>query len=374
LIPTFIDFESQSRADLKRVGGRRYWDDPSTVVLCCVLHHPQWGRVKWWPARGPLFTLSDPPLECVAAHNWETFDRHAWARLGWPTPVREVDTSIAARRAGIGGSLAKLGALVGRDVKDKEGSRFTVGLSTVRKPTLPKARPEDLFPHDWAAAGRGERAVMRAAATADTRARRQALNAAWKEASRADKRRAGVLPDVSSEDLARVVEYCGHDVDALVDAWPLIAPFADVELDVQAVDRVSNDRGITVDLPLVRALLDVDRLMAREAAESVGVSLTDLASNVKFPALVRALGADCPNAQFETVEELTRHGDARVRDLAEARLSTASIAKGKLEAALARTSDDGRMRDNMRPIAAHTWRYAGSGFQCQNIPWIDKRA
>lgn len=358
--PTFADFESRSRADLKKVGGRVYWDDPSSEVLCCVLHHPEWGRIRWTPGDGPLFRPDDPPLEAVAAHNWRGFDRFAWARLGWPWPKREVDTSEIARRAGLAGKLEKLAEIVGHDVKDKEGSRLTVGLSAVRQPNV----KDQYTPAQWKALGKDGQAQARAV-----------WSQWWASLSKTQKRQTGVqkaAPDPAT--LRRVVEYCDRDVTALVDAWPMLAPFLDAEPEVEWADRICNDRGVAFDLELARALLDVDARMAREACESVGVSMSALNSNVQFPALVRALGVDCPNAKFETVEDLTRHPNTRVADLAEARLAVASIARGKLEAGLSRTQADGIMRDNMRYVAAHTWRWGGVGFQVQNIPWIDKRA
>ena len=45
---TIVDFESRSRADLKKVGGRNYWAHPSTEALCAVLYDTDRGDVEVW--------------------------------------------------------------------------------------------------------------------------------------------------------------------------------------------------------------------------------------------------------------------------------------------------------------------------------------
>ena len=345
LTPTFVDFESVSRCDLRKHGGRLYWEHPSTRVLCAVLHGPGvgGGRLEWWPALGPLFLPGDPPVECMAAHNARGFDLFAWRRLGWPEPRRVVDTSHAARRAGMAGALSALAALVGHDVKDKEGSRLTVGLSTCRRPTKALGPGREITP------------------------------AVWSTLSADEKRERGVQKDPTPEELARIVQYCGRDVDAMVEAWPLIEPFAHAEPEVEAADAAVNDRGICFDRELAEALLAIDDAQAKAACASVGLAPSELRSPARFAAHVAAAGGFAPDATSATVEALTRV-PGRVGALAEARLALASIARGKLEAGRARCSADGRLRDSMKIIGAHTWRWSHTGLQPGNIPWIEKRA
>ena len=43
-----LDFESRSRADLRKVGGRNYWAHESTEALCAVLYDTASGAVSVW--------------------------------------------------------------------------------------------------------------------------------------------------------------------------------------------------------------------------------------------------------------------------------------------------------------------------------------
>jgi hypothetical protein len=83
------------------------------------------------------------------------------------------------------------------------------------------------------------------------------------------------------------------------------------------------------------------------------------------------------NAQAKTLDDLIEALNAggnvsgadlvRVRALIVARQETVSNAPGKLRAACQRVSPDGRLRDAVKYAGAHTLRWAGVGFQPQNL-------
>jgi hypothetical protein len=337
--PLILDFESRSDAELDVVGGRQYWADPSTEPICLCMYY-MGERLTWLPG--------DPPpgeFRVLAAHNASTFDRFGWEDwLGWPKPELWIDTASQARKAGL---KAGLDALVQRLMgghKDKEGNKLTVALSR-HKVSKWADIPEDC---------------------------RDALK--WYYVQR--KAQPDVWPEIPPTILSRVVQYCGTDIDQTAALYEQhLSQWVDTDADVERVDRIINDRGICFDRELAQALLDIDARAAEAACSALGLTSKELRSNDQFPELVvMAGGPVIPNCQFATVEELTRHPDEIVRALAEARISLASIAKGKLTAGLARTSPDGRMRDSMKYLGAHTWRWAGVGLQPQNVPWIDRRA
>lgn len=337
-LPILADIESQSRADLKRVGGRLYWEHPSTTALCVAWYDPADGEVgAWrpgeeWPHHGRQ----------LAAHNATGFDRHGFARLGFyrGTPggfATTVDTSELARRAGLPGALDALGQRWCGTPKDKDASRFTTSLSTVRRP-----------------AGKGPNAI-----SPDY----------WRTLSADEKRERGVLKAPSDADLLRVCDYCLSDVAIMTAGWPHLASWQDLEPDVLATDRAVNERGVRFDYALAAALLDCDQANANavleDVADELGWTPADVRARARsVPAFCAATGA--PNAQRETVEAIDH-------PLARARLALATIAAGKLEAGLARTSNDGRMRDNHRYYGAHTGRWSGSGMQLHNMPRPDKQ-
>lgn len=350
--PILLDFESRSRCDLKKHGGRLYWEHPSTEALCCVLHDVATNtRAVWLPG--------DPcpvePGDVLAAHNWRGFDRFAAHRVwGWPLDAEAIDTAELARRAGLPGSLDELGKRwLGRD-KDMAASRFTVGLSTCRRPTKKTAHRAPL----------GE----------------EITPAEWSRLSAARKRELGVLPEVTPEALARVIAYCESDVEIMVHGWPLLEPWLDAghENEVLRVDCAINDRGIGFDSELARRLLEEDARNARRVLVQVGREIGMPADRVREIASSPAqfcefTGAD--NAQKETVEDIAvnwprrggEHG-RRAAAMARARQALASIARGKLEAGLNRVSPDGRLRDTHRYFGAHTGRWSHRGMQLGNMP------
>ena len=322
--PVILDFESRSRADLDAVGGRNYWAHPSTEPICAAWYDTRDGSAgMWlpgdaWPHHGRL----------LGAHNATGFDRHGAVRLKWMTSADEwVDTSELARTAGLPGALDALGKRWLDLSKDKDASRFTRGLSRAR-------RPKHLKPDEWRAMSEETRQSL------------------------------GELPELTPAALDRVTGYCASDVEILAVGWESLDDWRALEPDVVAVDRAINDRGVPLDVDLCRALLLADeanseRVVTR-VSEDTGLGVDELRAIASSPAqFCSATGA--PNAQKGTVENLDH-------PLAEVRRTIASIARGKLEAGLARVSSDGRLRDSHLYYGGHTGRFAGKGMQLQNLP------
>jgi len=320
--PVLLDFESRSRADLKTVGGRRYWEHESSQVLVCCWYdlvdgsEGAWFEGDRWPHAGRV----------LAAHHADGFDRFAAERHSFRA-AEWIDTSALARRAGLPGALDALGVRWLGVPKDSEGSEFTKRLSSVRK-------PRDVTADDW------------------------------RKLSPAEKRARGVLPAVTPEALERVIGYCESDVAILAGAWPRLAAWLDVDADALRVDRIVNDRGVPFDRDLARALLRYDAARADRAVADAARALGWTEARVRTVA----------GSPEQCAAELGT-GDARKATLADidsplvrARQALASIARGKLLAGLARCSEDGRLRDSHRYYGGHTGRWAGRGMQLQNLP------
>lgn len=320
--PVLLDFESKSRCDLKARGGRNYWADPSTEVLCCVWYDTIDGRVG----------VGRPPKgRQYAAHNAEGFDRFGAERMGWSKPGAPwVDTAQLARTAGFPGALEALGVECGFP-KDLAASRFTKSLSTCRRP-----------------AGKGPEAIPAAV---------------WAALSKRDKARLGAQKTVTPEDMRRVVAYCSRDVEIMAESWPMLESWRDLEAPVVAVNHAINERGVPFDSDLARALLECDRINGRRAvkraARELGWSVRETRDAAKSPAqFCDATGA--PNAQKETVAALDH-------PLARARQALASIVAGKLRAGLERVSPDGMLRDTHLYYGGHTGRWSSIGMQLHNM-------
>lgn len=310
--PVLLDWESRSRCDLRKRGGRNYWEDPSSEALCAVAHVVETGEtIDWAPG--------DPPLHCeiAAAHNMTGFDRFAMAAYGW-TAERIVDTAHCAVRSGLPRSLeAAAERLLGRH-KDAAGNKLVTSLG---RPSRAKAT-------------RGE------------------------------------LPTVTPEIRQRVIEYCRDDVQVLADAWPQLEPWADMDQDVADCDRTINDRGITLDVDLVRAMQKLQReqqeaevaRVAKALRWSVEDTRRRARSPIEFAEITRL-----PDARAETLIDRVAYGALLDHPLVAARRALASIVPGKLVAALERVSPDGRLRDSLLYCGAHTWRWSGKGVQTQNL-------
>lgn len=329
------DVEARSRADLKKVGGRRYWEHASSEVLCVAFCNADTGERGLWR---PGLPCPLPRYYVLAAHNIMGFDRFAFERLGWSKPDHPyIDTSELARRAGLPGKLDALGTRWLGIPKDKESSKFTKSLSQVRKPTKAMAKADAY----WAF-----------------------VYDNWGSMNTELRREYGYQKPVTEEDMAIVGAYCVSDVDILEFGWPKLKDWQGIEPDVLAADRALNERGVYFDSDLAKALLDsneanVDKVVREVAAElrATPEEIREQAgSTQQFTALT---GAE--NAQRKTVEGVDH-------PLARARLALANIAPGKLEAGLARVSLDSRLRDTQRYCGAHTWRWSGRGMQLQNLP------
>lgn len=357
-MPVLCDFESRSRADLKRIGGRNYWLDPSTTAICAVLYDTDTGAVGLWQPGDPCPVTPDTVL---GAHNARGFDRFAALKY-WGLDI-PIDTAELARRAGLPGALDALAMRwLGRG-KDKEGSRFTIGLSTCRRPTG-KTAP---------------RAPGRAVITPEE----------WSRLSAAVKRERGTLPEITADDTARVISYCANDVEVLADAWPRLEGWQDIpwENDVSRVDRIVNDRGIAFDSQLAAELVRVcDEIGERALAEAAreigdGMNASRLRDLVMSPEQFAEF-TGLENAKAETIDEVLENaspGTARYDAApdrywcAYARRAVASIARGKLLAGLGHVSPDGRLRDSLLYYGGHPGRWSHKGMQLGNMPRPAKR-
>jgi DNA polymerase len=367
-----IDVESRSRADLRAVGGRRYWEHPSSEILVLCWYDVATGeRGDWRP--GDPWPFADRVL---AAHNAHGFDRFAVERYSLPC-AGWIDTAHLAKRAGLPGALDALGSRWADVPKDREASRFTKSLSSVKRPTrtvLERGDPMLVVCPKCSAVPAVACTTPKGAVA--KRPHRERVNAAtlWDEGVPADvwrtltpeqKREQGVYAVAYDADAAqRVRDYCRSDVEIMERAWSRLEPWLDVDADVERVSNAINDRGVRFDVDLAQRLLGEDQRLATAAIDAVAVPLglprDVVALAARSPAQFCAI-TGAPDARADTVEALDH-------PLADVRKALASIAAGKLRAGIARVHDDGRLRDTLRYYGAHTGRWSGAGMQLQNMP------
>jgi len=142
------------------------------------------------------------------------------------------------------------------------------------------------------------------------------------------------------------------------------------------LDQRINDRGIRVDLDLARAALaTVARAQKGLAAETVEITDGQLQSTTQRDKLLAYIlgehGVDLPDMQASTLERRVNDQSlpAAVRELLAIRLQASTTSTSKYKALLNMVSSDGYLRGTTQFCgASRTRRWAGRGFQIQNLP------
>jgi DNA polymerase len=330
-----LDFETRSRADLKKVGLHRYAEDPSTEVLVLSWRFDEGGVTRW--TRGDSASKLDPLVSHifsggrVVAHN-AAFERTIFntvlpRQLGvdsyWPElQIEQQDCTMARGLAmGLPASLDQLGgAMKTRIQKDKEGHALMLRMC--------KPKPK---------------------------------TGGWHE---------------TPEELQRLAVYCDQDVltECSIDAnLPALSP---AERKVWELDQRINDRGVMLDLHAVHRLQELAE-EAKAAADREMWRLTEGAIRTcgqakAIVAWLCARGIPCESVADGETEELITASELFDDEIAEKviRLRRASSKAFKFPAMLASVCGDGRVRGSLAYHGAHTGRWAGRGIQPQNMKRI----
>lgn len=330
-----LDFETFSLLDVRKVGGHRYARHPSTEVLIACYLLPGMDRPREWLPRSQR-----PPRDLVswvasggqiAAHN-SAFERSVWQhalRRQHPSLPTVSDTQwvcTAARAAASGLPRALDGALRALKApinKDEDGKRLMKIFSSPRKPTKKDARTR-------------------------------------------------ILPEDSPEEFAKYVAYCVQDVFGEAYLHTHIPDLTKREQQFFMLDMLMNDRGLPVDIPLIKkALTVVGALEARMKAEAEALSGGIRATQVQKMLQVFAdLGLDLENMQKGTIEEVLKGTDldAKTRRLLEIRLEAGKASTKKLVSMLACADPtDHVVQGGFLFHGAHTGRYSGRLVQPHNF-------
>lgn len=329
-----LDFETFSELDIRKVGAHRYARHPSTeVLIACYLlpgmHTPE----VWLPRQeAPPARLMDWVRSGgkVGAHN-AAFERAVWRwclrRMHASTPeIKDnqwVCTAAKAAASGLPRSLDKALKAAGLTVtKDLEGGKLIKVFCGLRKPTK-----------------------------ADARTR--------------------ILPEQDPR-FQRFIEYCQQDVRgevALDEALPDLIPR---QRRMFLLDMAMNDRGLPIDIPLVRKALKV----VKSLEEDIGRRVSALTGGLKATQVAKMIemfaerGLDIANMQKNTIEEALKGTDldAGTRALLELRVEAGKASTKKLISMMACADpDDWVVQGGFLYHGAHTGRYAGRLVQPHNF-------
>jgi DNA polymerase len=317
----YVDLETRSRADLKKLGVYKYVEDADFSIL----------MAGWSTGDGVNVAvgeedilripgLLDPSVPKVA-HNAQ-FERICLATLDdcLRDPAQWVDTASIAAEYGYPVTLEGAALALGAEPKDSAGSRLINLFCKPRK------------------------------------------DGGWNG------------PDTHPVEWLDFLMYCEQDVETLIDiharlgSWP-----TEVERLVWIADLRINDRGMRIDLELCT-------IAAGEVASNKELGKADFTerTGVDNPGSVQQVlkwaneeaGLDLPNLRAETVQsKLEEPGlDPELAYLLELRQDLALAAGGKFTAALDVVSPDDRIRGGFRFFGAHTGRWTGQRVQPQNLP------
>lgn len=334
----FLDFETFSEADLKKVGSYAYAEHPTTEVLICTYAFDDQPVQVWDCTDG-----SDMPGDLHRAlrrlvkpnsrikmvwHNGGLFDRlimkHCW---GFDIPVSNtIDTMIWAFRHALPGSLDALCEVLGVSADNAKDKRGKALIKRFSKPT-----PKNYKIRRY---------------TAETH------------------------PD----EWALFIKYAVSDITAMREVFHKLPRWGNSEFEdrVLELDQLINDRGFKVDVALAEAAIEaVEKHKAQlqeEAQRKYGGSLT----GKDFLPILRELAPAhrIHNAQKSTLNDLLADDDLPddARTIIEMRLGAASTASTKYNPLLlGRSSDDRRRGCLQYGGAKRTLRWAGKGFQPQNL-------
>lgn len=334
----FLDFETFSEADLKKVGSYAYAEHPTTEVLICTYAFDDEPVQVWDCTDG-----SDMPGDLHRAlrrlvkpnsrikmvwHNGGLFDRlimkHCW---DFDIPVSNtIDTMIWAFRHALPGSLDALCEVLGVSADNAKDKRGKALIQRFSKPT-----PKNYKIRRY---------------TAETH------------------------PD----EWALFIKYAVSDITAMREVFHKLPRWGNSEFEdrLLELDQLINDRGFKVDVALAEAAIEaVEKHKAQlqeEAQRKYGGSLT----GKDFLPILRELAPAhrIHNAQKSTLNDLLADDDLPddARTIIEMRLGAASTASTKYNPLLlGRSSDDRRRGCLQYGGAKRTLRWAGKGFQPQNL-------
>jgi len=325
----YIDLETYSEVPITH-GTHAYAAGAEIMLMAYAIDD---GPVSVWDVTengAPPQDLVNAKFDEVWAHN-SHFDRtvlkHAMPGLVPTKPEMWRDTMVQALSHGLPGSLGQLCEILKvptDQAKDAEGRRFIQLFCKPRHAALRRATRET-HPVEW----------------------------------------------------ARFKEYAALDIVAMreINRRLPVWNYKGAELDLWHLDQNINDRGVAIDLDLVKgALAAVEeaqvslRKKSAELTDGLLESTTRSAGMLDY--VIEYYGIDMPNIQMSTIEKMLASDlPADLRALLEVRLQASTTSTTKYKTLMHGTSKDGRLRGTLQfNGASRTGRWAGRLFQPQNLP------
>ena len=326
----WIDFETYSDLDIKKVGLYKYIQHPSFYPWCLAYAIDDEEVELWSNYEEMSLTLVKAltnPTAKIYAHNAE-FEWQVLKKIGYDISLRRfVDTQALAGTFGYPLSLDKFCKAVGlSESKHSSGTRLINKLCTPQKKTIKNP------------SGR------------------------W-------------FPDTAPKDFYSLYAYCMQDVEIMrqtVRRLPM-DELSSLEQYVWMHTILQNSRGVQIDIQTVNNI----RLMLREFKAqgekklqiATGGDVKTAKQLDKMKSFLNKNGLKIPNLTKETVEMHLKISMPRVcREVLLLRQQLAHSSVAKFDKMQQMCGKDGRVRGNLAYYAAHTGRFAGRGIQVHNLP------
>jgi DNA polymerase len=415
-----IDFETRSAVDLTTAGAWRYAEDSTTSVLCLAVKVDDETPMIWFPPeiKGNLSDNMNAPgvlvlaievglrllgklklaelvekADVIEAHNMG-FERAMWrhhmVRRGFDDlPLGKLrDSAAKAAMHALPRKLEKAAEAVGLSVKkDMEGYKLMLKMCKPRP--LRKAELQEI-------AERVGDATLKEVKRAYARIKDLQFNAP--KIDGVDPNRDFLRWHETPEQIIRLAEYCVQDVEterALSEALDDLSP---QEQKIWELDQIINERGIPADSEMVEAAVKKLREAETKQLQQM-IDLIRYESNYGWseenfqPITFQEAGFEkltsprqtelfrqwinsqisepkLLNIQAATIKKTLKRNDLPkvVREVLTIRRSLSKSSSAKYQTVKDKLCRDGTMKDCFMYHGARTGRWAGRGFQPQNLP------
>jgi len=362
-----VDYETRSRAELKKTGTFLYAVDPSTDVLCLAwryegdptkyLWHPAFPNARpkaktWVNGEGKRIRGLPPHLERYA-NGMPEEGRADLDWLLWQIESGEI-TEVEAHNA-------MFERVISRYVMPKHIPAFAVP-DELWRCSAAKAAAFNLPRHLD-----GGVKALGLAEQKDSRGK-LLINKLAKPNKRGE-----FCEEV--EALLDLFAYCQQDVVAEEELSSNLRPLPPIELETWRLDQEINLRGVAVDRSFVERALEIAATEQQNADIEVGAltggAVESTGQRDELLKWLVAEGYPADNLQGETIDGvLEGNWDLKpeVRRVLELRRSVGRTSTKKFQALSASICADDRVRDLLAYYGAGTGRWAGRRVQPQNFP------
>ena len=181
------------------------------------------------------------------------------------------------------------------------------------------------------------------------------------------------LPCHAPEKWELFKNYCKRDVDVEKSIRRKLHnfPIPESEMELYRLDQRINDRGVLVDMKLVRNAVSCERLhkevVTKRAYELTGLENPNSVAQLK--GWLGDMGMEAESLSKKAVAEMIAETDGEVEELLRLRLLMAKTSVKKYEAMVRSVCSDGRVHGMLMFCGANrTARWSGKIVQIQNLP------